>query len=203
MSLIELQEYLSQFGQVDAATMETLEENAVSVSFDTKDIIFSQGEEQSTNFFMPRGLVRYYMTDAEGQQYTKSLERGPALVVSTRSFHSNEPAPFHCEAMMPITAYRIENNVLHQLHKTNLHFANCYIRLLEHQFIEKERREFSFLTDPPLQRYLNLAEEYAEYFDIIPKRVIASYIGVTPEAVSRIRKRLRLANDNNKIEPQN
>jgi DNA-binding MarR family transcriptional regulator len=69
--------------------------------------------------------------------------------------------------------------------------GNLFGRLAaESLFLEKSKRELSLLTNTPEQRYLNLFTEHPELIRKIPLKYIASYIGVTPQALSRIRKRI-------------
>jgi hypothetical protein len=60
----------------------------------------------------------------------------------------------------------------------------------EEIYLKKARRELSILLESPEQRYLNLMAERPYLFERIPLKYIASYIGITPQALSRIRKRI-------------
>jgi CRP-like cAMP-binding protein len=59
-------------------------------------------------------------------------------------------------------------------------------------FIEKEQREREFLSENATQRYINLIKQEPKFESRIPQHLIASYLGITPVALSRIRKRLKL-----------
>ena len=63
-------------------------------------------------------------------------------------------------------------------------------RASEELFLKKSKRELSLLRDSAEERYLNLFEERPELLREIPLKYIASYIGVTPQALSRIRRRI-------------
>jgi CRP-like cAMP-binding protein len=60
----------------------------------------------------------------------------------------------------------------------------------EDLFLKKSKRELSLLTQTAEQRYLNLFTEQPHLLKLIPLKYIASYIGITPQALSRIRKRV-------------
>lgn len=57
-------------------------------------------------------------------------------------------------------------------------------------YMEKSKRELSLLSMTAEQRYLNLFSEQQELIRLIPLKYIASYIGITPQALSRIRRRI-------------
>ncbi|ELR80286.1 cAMP-binding protein [Elizabethkingia anophelis R26] len=62
--------------------------------------------------------------------------------------------------------------------------------LNEQAYVERADREFSLLTKSPQERYENLFKQNPEVIKRIPLKYIASYIGVTPQALSRIRRRI-------------
>jgi len=62
----------------------------------------------------------------------------------------------------------------------------------EDQFLKKTERELSLLNDTAEQRYLRLFSEQPKLIEKIPLKYIASYIGITPQALSRIRRRIYL-----------
>jgi CRP-like cAMP-binding protein len=71
-------------------------------------------------------------------------------------------------------------------------FLECYAKFLERIFIVKEERENAFVKHSAERRYLDFCAAYPELKDSIPQQQIASYIGITPVALSRIRQRLKL-----------
>jgi CRP-like cAMP-binding protein len=70
-------------------------------------------------------------------------------------------------------------------------FLMAYNSLLENLFIKKEEREYAFVQQTAEQRYLKFLEENSQLRDKLPLKMIASHIGITPIALSRIRKKLK------------
>ena len=68
-------------------------------------------------------------------------------------------------------------------------FLEAYNRLLENMFIKKEEREYAFVQHSAEQRYLNFITNNPQLPEKIPLKMIASHIGITPIALSRIRKK--------------
>jgi hypothetical protein len=64
--------------------------------------------------------------------------------------------------------------------------------VVQEQLIRAERREASLLKDPPEVRYRNLVEEHPKVFKKVPLQYIASYLGITPETLSRYRNKVKL-----------
>ncbi len=70
-------------------------------------------------------------------------------------------------------------------------FLECYCHFMEQIFILKEEKESSFVKDSAEKRYLDFCVDYPELKDKIPQQQIASYLSITPVALSRIRQRLK------------
>jgi len=66
-----------------------------------------------------------------------------------------------------------------------------YNHLLENMFIKKEEREYAFVQQSAEQRYLTFLDKNSQLRDKIPLKMIASHIGITPIALSRIRNKLK------------
>lgn len=190
-----LQGYLAKYGLVDDDVLSTLTKQMRPVNFKKRQIVFHQGQVQDKMYFLPAGIVRYFITDGDGVAHTMSLALGSDMICSTRSFHTSEPSPFSAYALHDAVMYEIPSSVIRQLHQQHLNFANFYIQYLEEVFMQKEAREHALLCDSATQRYLTFANDYADYLSLVPKRVIASYIGITPEALSRILRRLKDENE--------
>ena len=86
--------------------------------------------------------------------------------------------------------YSISYQDLQEVYETT-QIGNLIGRLTaERLFYIKSKREQSLLNETPEQRYLNLFKERPELIHVIPLKYVSSYIGVTPQALSRIRKRI-------------
>jgi hypothetical protein len=79
-----------------------------------------------------------------------------------------------------------------QLVEEDIRWYPFLFKLLENVYILKEMREKSFLLDDATSRYLSFREDYPNLEDKIKLYHVASFIGITPEALSRIRKNLKL-----------
>ena len=76
-----------------------------------------------------------------------------------------------------------------------VYFLNGRYRLAsrlaaEQLYIRKNRRQMSLLKDTAEQRYIRLLNDYNHFIQLVPLKYLASYIGITPQALSRIRRRI-------------
>jgi CRP-like cAMP-binding protein len=138
--------------------------------------------------FITEGYVRlYYLVGDE--EITKDFNFENEFCGSYASFISEQPARFNVMAMEPVRLYPIPRNILLMLYET----YSCWQKLgrinMERMFVKKEQREASFLLDSPEKRYEKLVKESPKWIQRIPLKYLASYLGMAPETLSRIRKK--------------
>lgn len=106
------------------------------------------------------------------------------------SFLNQQPTIIKTEALEDIVLWSVchtDLEALYAVNKTGLRIGKAVAETL---FIRKQREQISLLTQDPEDRYLRLIRERPEIFQRTPLKVIASYLGLTAESLSRIRKRV-------------
>tara|TARA_B100000989_G_C19527590_1_gene467761 strand:- start:1912 stop:2505 length:594 start_codon:yes stop_codon:yes gene_type:complete len=170
--------------------IEVIARDAIANPLVKREKLFQQGNSLDYVYWFPQGIIRYYVTNEEGKESTNALRVGPTFICSTYSMASGQPCPFTAEVISGNIAYSFNISLWYELTHRYSEFAQFYIRLLEGLFAHKSRRELSFLNQTPESRYLDFLDDYQPYIGTIPQWVIASYLGITPEALSRIKRRL-------------
>jgi CRP-like cAMP-binding protein len=158
------------------------------------EYLFQQGESAERLYFLHSGLVRYVSVSDEGKEFTQTLVKGPRIIGSTRSMVTASPVLFGIQALEDsiITSYNWAE--FYQQMRHDKAFLECYLHFLEAIFIAKEERESAFVKDSAERRYLDFCVAFPDLKERIPQQYIASYIGITPVALSRIRQKLKLKN---------
>lgn len=155
------------------------------------DCLLQQGESCGRMFFLCSGLVRYYSVSQNGKEYTQTIAKAPKLVGSTRALGLAQPALFSIEAVCPSVAISFPWQSFYQQMSQDLAFTQAYAKFLEGIFIAKEQKEYAMVKHSATQRYLDFCRDFSELKDALPQQQIASYIGITPIALSRIRAQLK------------
>ncbi len=155
------------------------------------DCLLRQGERSANMFFLCSGLVRYYSVSESGKEYTQTIAKSPRLVGSTRALTLSQPALFSIEALRASTAISFPWQPFYQQMSQDLAFTQAYAMFLESIFIHKEQKEHAMVKHSATQRYLDFCRDFPELKDTLPQQQIASYIGITPIALSRIRTQLK------------
>jgi CRP-like cAMP-binding protein len=154
-------------------------------------LVITQGEPAPKLYFLIKGFVRYMGNSPEGKEFTQSFACTPCIVGSTRAMTRGVNALFSIEALDDVICLEFDWLVFFQKMKSQPGFMEAYNRLLENMFIKKEEREYAFVQQSAEQRYLTFLDANPELRDKVPLKMIASHIGITPIALSRIRKKLK------------
>jgi CRP-like cAMP-binding protein len=154
-------------------------------------LLITQGEAAPKLYFLVKGVVRYLSVSPEGKEFTQSFACAPCISGSTRAMTRNVKALFSIEVLEDVICLEFDWQIFYQQMKSQPDFMLAYNHLLENLFIKKEEREYAFVQHSAEQRYLTFLDNNPELRDKIPLKMIASHIGITPIALSRIRKKLR------------
>ena len=149
------------------------------------------GEVENHISFIEKGEVRLLIPkEDEEKEITFGFSFKDEFISAYDSFLTRTPTLYQLETLAPTTLWSIDYKDLQQAYEQT-EIGNKLGRFIaERLYLLKSKREQSLLNENPDQRYLNLFKERPNLIKQIPLKYIASYIGVTPQALSRIRKRI-------------
>ncbi len=164
--------------------------------FNESGHLFHAGEIVTNLFFLTAGLVRFYYSDTKGREFNKSFA-GPGQVLSSMaSLAESTPSPFSVQALAPTTCFLLRYADFLDLATQFPEWSRLRVKLLERLVIKREQREADLLLLSAKERYLKFLREYPELADAVPNYHIASFLGITEVALSRIRGQLGLTSVN-------
>ncbi len=184
----ELKAYLDQLVPHDEARWQAMQRTLKPKKLARHEHFLLQGEVCRQLGFITEGYVRLYYVVGD-EEITKDFNFKHDFCGSYASFISQQPALFNVIAMEPVRLYAISRDSLMMLYEN----FSCWQKLgrlsMERMFVRKELREASFLIDSPEERYQKLWLESPHWVRRIPLKYLASYLGMAPETLSRIRKK--------------
>lgn len=151
------------------------------------DAFIKEGSIPTKFAFLADGLFRYYYTTKKGSEFTKGFFPGNTFVSSYSAMVKGIPSSYTVEALEDSNIAVIEYNQWKQLYEGHSCWSTLLIAILEKGFFKKEKREKEFLLLSAKERYESFLEEYPELEGRIKQTLVASYLGITPVALSRIR----------------
>jgi CRP-like cAMP-binding protein len=157
-------------------------------TFEKNDFLVRAGDIANNFFFIIKGLVRFFYSTESGKEFNKHFAMDNNFAGSFHSIILNEPCGFFIQALERTETLVFPGRLLNELYDRH----SCWERLgrkhAENMEMKKELREKEFLLDSLKIRYRRFLKEYPGLTDRIPQYHIASYLGVTEVALSRIRK---------------
>jgi CRP-like cAMP-binding protein len=153
-------------------------------------IFQNYGEIAQKISFINKGIFRYYYLDIDGNDRTKYFCKENDFVFNFESFIQRTPSMLYIETIedCEIATCRIEE--FKTLINSSTNILKIYVKYLEESYLVKEKRESEFLLYDALHRYLFFCQRYPDFETRINQYYIASYLGITPESLSRIRKQI-------------
>ena len=156
-----------------------------------KTIFLKNNEIENHISFIESGVVRLYIPKENPEkEITFGFSFKDQFISAYDSFLTQTPSAYQLQALSETTILSITYNDLQAVYKKT-QIGNLIGRLTaERLFLIKSKREQNLLNLSAEERYLKLFKERPELLKVIPLKYISSYIGVTAQALSRIRKRL-------------
>lgn len=154
-----------------------------------KQYFLQAGDVCAYQSMVAGGCLRVFFADPAGTEHTMQFAIENWWVADLGSFITGKPALYHIQAL--------EDSVLLQLHRDDMEGMYAAIPKLERFFriivqngyIAAQNRIISNLSEPAEVRYNRFRDTYPQIDNRVPQYMIASYLGITPEFLSKIRKR--------------
>lgn len=157
--------------------------------FTKNEIITRPGAIERHLSFIEKGIVRTYLPDPNKER-TIHFSFDKAFTCAYDSFLTQTPSAYALQSLTTTTAWQISYDQLQEVY-TQTRAGNYIGRYAsEKLLLAKSKRELSLLNRTAKERYLDLFNEQPEIIRRIPLKYIASYIGVTPQGLSRIRRQI-------------
>ncbi|MBE9583246.1 Crp/Fnr family transcriptional regulator [Mucilaginibacter sp. JRF] len=157
-----------------------------------KQYLLQEGDVCKNLTFVAKGLLRTYNVDEKGDEHMSVFGWEGWWISDFNSFLTGEKSVFNIDA--------IENSELLLISQSDYEALTLavpvmdrYFRILyQNSLVTKERRLMSAVTYTAEEKYLKLIESNPQIIQRIPQNLIASYLGIAPETLSRIKKNLAL-----------
>ncbi len=186
-----MNEIMKKFDLTDAE-IDSFWANAQLVKFAKKQHLLEEKQINRYLYMVKRGVIRSYVKDSEGNDYSKAFfyAKTQDFVASFSSFKFQKPSNHFLEAVVDSEVWAWHYTYIHDKLVADFRFYRFFRYCTDNLFIRWEEREISMLRETPEERYLVFQAENPDLIHTIPLRYIATYLGITPETLSRIRKRV-------------
>lgn len=155
-----------------------------------KQYVLQDGDICRHYTFVNTGCLRLYTVDANGTEHILQFAPEDYWVADIGSFHRETPTSLYIDALEPTEILQISKADLNSTFETFPAFDRVFRIMIENAFVGLQKRVLQNISSTAEDRYLTFRENYPQLANRLPQTQIASYIGITPEFLSRIRKQL-------------
>lgn len=181
-------ELISQYYPLSNDEIDYIKDNVPVKRVNKNEVIFREGNISQTIYFILEGCVRlYYYVD--GNDKTAFFYTEGKFICAGESYNFNIPARENYQAIENTELMLFHKPLIEKLLKQFPNFELIARIATEDELITCQRMIASFVTKSPEERYLELMETNRELFQRVHQQQIASFLGVSPETLSRIKKR--------------
>ncbi len=142
-------------------------------------------------FYISEGLVRLYYVNHEGNEINEGFYEEGMLLGPISSFVSGTPCPYYIQTLEPSTLLVANYHAFHGYAADKPEILNFEITFMHSLFVGNAKRDAKRMICNGEQRYRWFCREYAHLLTRIPQYHIASFLGMTPVSLSRLRKQLK------------
>ena len=191
MDLSDLHKILQQLAAprtLDPLTFQRLAEAVREQSLTKGAHLFRAGDAAEALYFVRSGLTRYYYL-ADGIEHTGQFFLAGDFVADVAALTTGTPCVQSMDALRPTEVLVIPRTALLAAYEADPAMERFGRRMMEADMVGSKRRTASLLQLNPAERYDRLVAMRPQVIAQAPQYIVASYLGVTPESLSRIRRR--------------
>ena len=181
--------YFSKMTTLSSEESEAMSGNMLIRQFSKGTLLLKEGQIAVDTYFIMEGCIRqYFMVD--GDEKTTDFYTEDQWVISLNSLPPVKPSDYFLICNEDTTVVIGNEKEALELFKKFPRLEAISREVMQRVFTEQHEKMTSFMTDIPENRYLKLLKSKPDLVQRIPQYQLASYIGVKPESLSRIRKRI-------------
>lgn len=158
--------------------------------FRKRQYLLQEGDTCTQLYFVVRGCLRLYKIDDQGNIHTLAFAAENYWINDLGSFHGVKPSSLNIEALEDTVVLQVSRDDLISLYLQAPKFDRIFRVLLENSFIRLQERLLQNISSTAEERYQSFLETYPHLVNRLSQVQIASFLGLTPEFLSRLRNRL-------------
>lgn len=182
------QHYLDQKITLTPQETEKIRSCAVVKKLRKRQYLLQEGDVWKYDAFITKGCVRTYSIDEKGVEHIMGFAIENWWTGDRESLLSGQPSRYNIDAIEDSELVLFTHANFEMLCRDISAFNNMIHQILQRSFIAQQNRIQAALSYTAEEKYLQFIDKYSDFAVRIPQSMIASYLGITPETLSRIRK---------------
>jgi len=186
----ELIDYLLGFGNLDEAQCNLVRSKALEVKIKKGAYLSEAGKVSTQLAYVTEGVFRICYYDKSGNSYTRYFVYENRFIVDINSFLDELPATEYIEAITDCKVLQFSKADFIELSLAIPGWADIFSKITSYVLENKMRASSNMLVQDAQTRYLHFLKHYPGLANRVPLNMLASYLGITPTSLSRIRKNI-------------
>ncbi len=187
MNINKLLTHFSNYIPLNEEEITELSKRVIERNIKRKQFILQKNDVCNNYTFIVSGLFKMYTVDKNGVEHVLHFASENDWIYDINSFHNKKQSSLYIDAIEPSIIIQIDNSNLMYLFTHYQKFERTFRVLIENKFMELETRILQNISSKAEERYQFFLEQYPNICNRIPNVLIASYLGITPEFLSKIR----------------
>ncbi len=163
-----------------------------------KQYFLQEGDVCKHQGFVYKGCLRAFEVDAKGVEHVAQFSPEDWWIGDIYSFYTNEPSRLNIEALEDTELFIFDKDSLEDLYVKIPKMERYFRLLMQNALISLSQRVISSMSKSAAERYCEFIQRYPQIEQRVPNHQIASYLGIKPESLSRIRKQYIKPKDSKK-----
>ncbi|RZJ87775.1 MAG: Crp/Fnr family transcriptional regulator [Chryseobacterium sp.] len=183
-------QFFGNYFPLDKASKEAAAKVFNLRSYKRKGLLLQEGDICKTYSFVVSGCFKMYAVDANGSEHNLQFAVEKEWVADFKSFYAQEPSHLYIEAIEPSAVLQVAHDDLLALYTNFPKFDRNFRIIIERRYIELQDRVQQNISVTAEERYRLFENQYPKLIQRLPGTQIASYLGITSEFLSKIKKKL-------------
>ncbi|REG85301.1 Crp/Fnr family transcriptional regulator [Winogradskyella sediminis] len=194
MKFANFKKFLIEKGGLSEDEIVQIEPFIQTKTLASHEFLLRAGEVCSHSFFVERGVLRFYALNEEGKENILQFATENWIVSDRGSVFFQQPSTYYIDAIEDAVVVLLSEEFVSEVAKLNPGFRTQNERLLQNHIRHLYKRVSLLIGASAKERYLEFVAMYPDLLLRVPQWMIASYLGITPESLSRVRKSLAKEN---------
>jgi CRP-like cAMP-binding protein len=179
--------HFDKYLPLDDREKEALTSRLVQRQIKRKQYILQEGDICKYFTYVVEGCFKMYGVDNSGAEHNLTFAAEDDWITDIDSLHKERPSKLFIEAIEPCTILQLSKGDLWYLYTNYPKFDRNFRVIIEDKYIELQNRLLQTFSATAYERYESFIEQYPNLANRLPNTQIASYLGITPEFLSKIR----------------
>jgi len=190
LSADQLIAHFSSYVPLNSIEKEALRSRVVEKKIKRRQFILHEHDVCKHYTFVVSGCFKMYGVDKDETGHNIQFAAENDWIMDISSFHSEKESRLFIEALEPSVILQIDKPTLTFLYRHHEKFSRIFRVIIENKFVELQNRVLQNMSSNAEERYLAFLEQYPRLSNRLPNTQIASYLGITPEFLSVVRKNI-------------